>query len=414
MKISRIISIILAILLLASMTVAAGAFGGSGVEVIASEVTLIKAGLPGKNIGFKDTDFKCALGIDDFEYITVTELPSSNEGVLMIAGRRVREGQRIERRKIATVIFIPKDKSVGKAEMTFSLDGAGSYKCIMKFTEKVNYAPKLTGATRDARLTTQEEIGVYGKLSAEDPEGDEILYMIAAYPKSGVLELMENGSFRYTPCQDFTGYDKFVYVARDEFGNYSETGEILIGVNERMCEVVYKDMTDRREYNAAVAMNAMGIMSGTQLGDDFYFNPDECTTRGEFVAMALKSMGISPARRETFFDDNNDIPSSLRGYVARAASLGIIDGEHRDGRLVFGANEIISAYEAASVMARLIGEKGGEGAEYLASEGVPVYARADVEAMITLGVIDADSMDLTKGVTRADAAEFLYNLVKNS
>ena len=413
MKKLSLISVILVFALIGSFTLGAAAFDGCGIEVIRDDVTLIKTGLVGKNLTFMDTDFKCALGVDDFEYITITALPSSNDGVLMLAGRRVREGQEISRRKIATMIFIPKDKNTDEAEMTFSLNGEGDYKCTMKFIDKVNYAPSLTVKASNEKLSTQADISVYGRLSAEDPEGDEIEYMIASYPKSGMLEMTENGGFRYTPCKNFTGYDKFVYVARDEYGNYSVPSEVIIQVSERMSEIVYKDMTDRREYNAAVAMSAMGIMTGTQLGDDFYFNPDEGITRGEFVAMALKSMGISPAMRETFFDDNEDIPSSLRGYAARAASLGIIDGERHDGELVFKANEGISAYEAASIMARLSGSSGGEGGEYLASEGVPVYARADVEAMITLGVIDIEMIDISKKLTRGDAAEFLYNLVKN-
>ena len=398
---------------ISSFTIGAAAFGGSGRDVIAKDVALVKTGLVGKNLTFMDTDFKCALGVDDFDHITITKLPSSNDGVLMIAGRRVREGQRIERRRIATVVFVPKDKSISQSEMTFALDGEGEYKCTMKFIEKVNYAPSLTVKTGGGKLSTQAGIGVFGRLSAEDPEGDKIDYIIVSYPKDGTIKTMENGTFRYTPCKNFTGYDKFVYVARDEYGNYSETSEVVIQVNERLSEIVYRDMTERREYNAAVAMSAMGIMTGTQLGDDFYFNPDEGITRGEFVAMALKSMGISPALRETFFDDNEDIPSSLRGYVARAASLGIVDGEYRDGRLAFRSAESISTFEAASIMARMIGSGAGEGGEYTSSEGVPVYARADVEAMVTLGVIDLEHTDPTKSITRADAAEFLYNLVKN-
>ena len=132
MKISRLIAILLTVALLASVTVSVSAFWGSGVSVVRSEVSMIKTGLVGKNLTFKDTDFKCALGVDDFEYITVTELPSSNDGVLMIAGRRVREGQRIERRKIATVMFIPKDKSVESGEMTFSVDGEGDTPIVVR------------------------------------------------------------------------------------------------------------------------------------------------------------------------------------------------------------------------------------------------------------------------------------------
>ena len=46
------------------------AFFGSGAEVIASDVNLIKTGLLGQKISFTDGDFKSALVLSDFDSIT--------------------------------------------------------------------------------------------------------------------------------------------------------------------------------------------------------------------------------------------------------------------------------------------------------------------------------------------------------
>ena len=255
-------------------------------------------------------------------------------------------------------------------------------------------------------------------MSATDKEGDSIEYMIVAYPKSGTLTVTngEIGTYKYTPKSSFTGYDSFVYVARDEWGNYSEPCEVSLKVVERMSDIVYRDMTERGEYNAAVAMTAMGVMSGKQLGDDFYFRPDETVSRAEFVAMALKSHGIRPsaATIESYFDDNDDISPSLVGYVATAAGLGVIDGEYEDGRLTFSPDKAITVYEAASIMSRLVGATDNEEDTYAEMEGVPVWARGGVMAMVTLGVIDSEAEDLSREVSRADAAEYLYRMVNNS
>ncbi len=411
-------AVLILALLFGVFGVSAYAFRGSGVLVVANEIEVIKTGLYGKKLCFSDKDFKSAFAIDDFESITVNELPSSREGTLLLAGRRVREGQTIKRRNIAALVFVPASGEVEHSSFTFTLDGGTRSVCQMKFIDKINYAPESCApSSASLSLLTQSDISVYGTLEATDPEGDEIEYMIVSYPKSGSLTLTDKskGSYKYTPTNDFTGYDSFVYVARDEYGNYSETREVSLKIIERMSGVVYKDMTDREEYNAAVAMMAMGVMSGKQLGDDIYFEPELAVSRAEFVAMALKAVGISASAGVSCFDDNADIPDSLVGYVARAQRLGVIDGEFEAGKLTFSPNRTVTVYEAADIMSRLVGSRAeGEEMELVGILDVPVWARPSLSAMVTMGVIDKESAIPTAAVTRADAAEFLYRLVNNS
>ena len=122
---------------------------------------------------------------------------------------------------------------------------------------------------------------------------------------------------------------------------------VSVKVSERMCDTVYRDMEDREEYNAAVAMTAMGIMSGRQVGDDLYFEPEETITRAEFVTMAMKCAGIKAdsTLSSTYFDDDLDISPSLKGYIATAQRTGIVVGDFKNGQLLFSPNEEISRYE---------------------------------------------------------------------
>lgn len=425
MKIKKIISLCLAALLTISIVgVAADAYFGTGYSVVSSEVSVIKTGLKGQKICFSDSDFKSAFAIADFDGITVSSIPSSKMGTLLLAGRRVKEGQTIKRKNIAAMVFVPASADIEEAEFSFIIDNNGSRTpsaCKMKFINKVNYAPKTPEEKESSlSLTTQSEISVYGRLDGEDPEGDKLEYIIASYPKNGALTFTdkEKGLYKYTPTNGFSGYDSFVYVVRDEYGNYSDTCEVGIRIIERMSSEVYADMTNRSEYNAAVAMSAMGIMSGKVLGDDKYFMPDESVSRAEFVAMAMKAAGMrtDSTISKSFFDDNSEIPSSLLSYVATAQRVGIIDGDFTDRGLIFEPNRAITKNEAAKIISAIIGIRGSEeDTEYFENASVDFGSRSSVAAMFTLGIFDGDpeSFDASVSVTRADAAEYLYRMMNN-
>lgn len=414
----KTLSLLLAFLFLtAGFTLSAAAYFGTGAAVVAADVNLIKTGLIGERLVFSDTDFKTALCLSDFETVTVTKIPSSTEGTLLLGGRRVGEGRVIKRQSLASLVFIPASDSVTECRFTFKVDGyagGAEIECIMKFINKVNYPPK-AGGESESTVTTQSEISFFGTLTATDPEDDEITYTVISYPKRGRISLdSSDGRYSYTPTDGFVGTDSFTYVARDEYGNWSYPVTVTVRVNPRMCEITYRDMEERAEYGAAVAMTAMGVMSGTLVGDDMYFSPDKEVTRAEFVAMAMKSRGIRPdsTLSATFFDDDSEIPVSLKGYIATAQRIGLINGDFKDGELVFSPNEKITKYEAAKIMASLIGaDQESEEDVFASDEGVPVWARSAVSAMRTLGIFDLEDTATADTVTRADAAEYLYRMV---
>jgi hypothetical protein len=407
--------------LVGGVGLSSSAFFGKGAAVIASDVNLIKTGLLGQKICFTDGDFKSALALANFDSITITEIPASTEGTLLLSGKRVGKGRVIKRKNLGGLVFIPASDTVTECRFKFTVEGyagGAEIECVMKFIDKVNYAPEAIGdAAFVAGVITQESISVYGNLEAKDPEGDAIEYIIVSYPKRGVLTLTESDSGRYcyTPVSGYTGKDKFTFVARDEYGNYSEPVTVTVRVNERMCDTVYRDMEEREEYNAAVAVTAMGIMNGRQVGDDLYFDPDQAVSRAEFVAMAMKCCGIraDSSLTKTYFDDDDDISPSLKGYIATAQRLGLVSGDFTGGELLFSPNEEITRYEAAKVLAGLM-NSGSEGEESVfATEGdIPIWARAGVYAMCSLGVFnDSDVSSLSEKVTRADVAEYLYRIM---
>lgn len=409
-----------ALLLTTLFTVAASASFGSGAAVISESVRVIKTGLFGRKLTFSECDFKSALCIDSFKAITITKLPKSSEGTLLLAGRRVGEGTVIKRKNLPSLVFIPASKDVAECKFYFTIDEYASgeeIEFLIRFTDKINYEPKTDGVSEESiAIETQREIGINGKLYAADPEGDAIEYIIVSYPKNGTLTLKDKntGEYRYTPQGVYTGKDSFIYVARDEWGNYSEPCEVKVAVTERMSEVVYRDMTEYNEYNAAVKLTAMGVMSGTLIGNDMFFDPERSVTRAQFVAMAMKSVGIYEATaHDTYFDDNGEISAPLLPYVYAAQKMGIINGEFKDGKLLFRPNDEITRYEAALIAARLISKTEVDVTVSLNDLPlVPVWARDEVLLVYSLGIMQSDggAINPSSTLSRRECAECLIRL----
>ena len=409
------VSIGLTVMLVADIS-AFASFGISA-QVLASKVSMIKTGLIGQKLCFSDADFKSALVLSDFKSITITETPSSTDGTLLLGGRRVGNGRVIKRKNLSSLVFIPASDSVTECSFKFTVEkyaGGAEIECTMKFIEKVNYAPKVE-KNKYYEVSTQESIMFFGNLTADDPEGDGIEYIIVSYPTHGSVEIIDdNGRYCYTPDEGYRGKDKFKYVARDEYGNYTEPVTVEVRINKRMCDTEYIDMTYREEYNAAVAMTAMGIMNGRLVGDDLYFEPDKTLTRAEFVAMTMKCAGIRPdsTLTSTYFDDDGEIPLALKGYIATAQRIGLVNGDFVEGKLIFAPNAEITGYEAATIMGAVMGVKGeGEESVFATDNDIPVWARSSVYAMYSLGIFDKNSdARLSESLTRAEAATYLYRM----
>lgn len=67
-----------------------------------------------------------------------------------------------------------------------------------------------------------------GQLVAEDPEGDEITFVITTPPGKGVIDLNDDGNFVYTPAAGKRGRDYFGYRAVDSQGNRSQEATVII------------------------------------------------------------------------------------------------------------------------------------------------------------------------------------------
>ena len=79
----------------------------------------------------------------------------------------------------------------------------------------------------DAVLVVSAENGVLANDS--DPDGDVLTAILVDAPSHGVLELVDDGSFRYTPEDNYFGSDTFTYQASDG-ANLSNVAMVTIDV----------------------------------------------------------------------------------------------------------------------------------------------------------------------------------------
>ncbi len=435
MKKNFLLFFCLFLLLSASLTLfvlASTASGDTGGTVEISETgphaahyDMVKSGLKNRTLTFASADFDRALGTSDYASITVTALPSEEAGTLMLGEMKVQVGQTVKRGYLSKMTFAPRNKDTGEAFFSFTASdengGAlalgASLECHVRLIDRVNETPTATGVET---VETMASVPVFGTLGASDPEGDALTFIVTKAPSHGTVTKTgsEAGDFRYLPTAGYTGSDSFKYVVRDEYGNYSRECTVSVTVRARVIDLEYKDMENSIAYNAALTAAAEAWMLGSMSGDGMYFNPNETVSRGEFVAMALKACKIPlTGLSDTCFDDNDRIPSSVRGYVAEAQQRGFVVGSFEGNGLYFHADKPITRAEAAVILYRILKPSAPSSAPVFEdAASIPVYAQSAIAALADVGIYDVTNGNASArdNLTRESAALMLYAALRHT
>ena len=396
---------------------------GSGVECLSSAEPMIKSGLAGEPLAFSPADFRQAVGLARIGGVTVTELPDGATGTLKLSGCKVKEGERIPESALSSLSFTAATPLVTESSFRFRTDeGSGvEMTCRIRLTDGVNRAPSVSGIP-ETRLsvTSQSGIKTTGTLASSDPEGDAVTYLLVTAPEHGSVILSDpaTGAYCYTPRADYTGADKFRYVVRDEYGNYSGIATVSVTVKDRATETVFDDMIGSPREGDALIAAAAGVMQGRIAGDSRLFDPAGSVTKTEFVVMAMKAAGIAPRAglTHTFFENDADFSDEVRGYLATAQKRGIIVGTFLDNGLFFDGDSPITAAEAATVVYRVSGGDPGAIPVGSTSSDVPVFARTAVASLEARGMLDGIERAAFCGnapLTRAEAASLVAAMIEN-
>ncbi|MBR3966842.1 MAG: S-layer homology domain-containing protein [Clostridia bacterium] len=395
-----------------------------GLAVLARGTDMAKTALVGKDISLTREDFCRALNLKSVEKLTIVSTPAPEDGSLMVGRTSVTSGQEISGGNLDLLTFVPNSPEIKQSSFEFSVHEGYSIKCNLYFVEKTNYSPTVSLASESALAkSTHDMVSRMGRLSAYDPEGDSFVYEVVSYPKNGSVVMIsrEEGRYVYTPREDFSGSDSFTYVARDIYGNYSSSATVTFDVKARRSSAAFGDIDDCNIYNAALTMAENGLMTGSEIDGVIYFAPDQGISRAEFLALAMKSVGINdPGKIEkTVFADDDDIPGEYKGYVASAYELGFISGtEAENGDLCFMPNSGITRAEAAVMLKSVLGaDKTNEKSVILPvfadSGDLPFWASDAIYSMNSLGVFHMIEGYAAPSalVTRGDAAQMLEAVI---
>ncbi len=388
-----------------------------GLSVLAAETDVAVMMPIGNDIVFSEDVFARGLNLSEVKYITVCSIPAVTDGELLLGSTRIVAGQSVSADNLPHMVFSPaKSDTPLHSYFTFTANGTQTpVVCNLYLLNRGNNTPTVSVASGvSLNVSTYKGLSAYGTLAAYDPDGDALCYEIISYPENGAVRLTDRtfGTYVYTPKANYVGTDCFSYVARDCYGNYSAPATVNLEVSLSGTSITYEDMKGREEYNAALSLTEKGIMSGTQVGNLYYFYPDKNISRVEFLVMAMNAVGISevPDCAATVFADDADIPQTMKGYVATAYELGYINGSEVGGKLCFAPNDALTRAQAAVIVERLVDlEEVAVTPTFADHSEIPTWASEAIYSLSSAGILCGDEgyISPTSTLTRAQAAQIL-------
>ena len=389
-------------------------------NVIASDMSLVKSAESESVISFSASDFENFIGVNKVKNVTFTFLPDEHVGVLMLGALRVVKNQKIDRENLSDLYFVSND-GVKYGEFEFSIEGGAQYNvtCKMYFLDGANYSPTTSFVDQSFfEIKTFKNIAINGKMIAYDPENDDLTYEIVTGTKKGLLTVhaKETGEYTYTPMKNYVGSDSFTYVAVDKYGNRSEPFEVVIKVNNSKNGTVFYDMIGDRAHYGAILMVDKGIMEMEKDDGHTVFMPEHTVSRAEFVTMAMKAVGIEPDEVSvTVFKDDSEIISGYKGYVSAAYRMGFISGVDSEGSVFLNPEESITRAEACVIVGNIIGtDKARVEPKIEDASTIPEYAYDTVCALVFAGIVDTDDgrVFADEYLTKAAAADILSGVIE--
>lgn len=273
-----------------------------------------------------------------------------------------------------------------------------------------SYAQGMSPIAENLEFTTYRNTSFGGNLSAYDSDGDELYFEITTAPIKGEIELMDDGSFIYTPRRNKKGKDYFGYRAVDSEGNGSQEATVIISIEKQKSKLTYSDMEGNAAQYASILLSERGIFTGSQLCGKYRFCPEETVTRGEFMSMCMRLTGneIVSGVMNTGYSDDDSIPSWMKEYVSAAAINGVSLTSANENADSFDAAYPISKSEAAVMLNSILKLKS---VSYL-----PLYGELDTNAaqacanLSAYGIIKEGRL-IGDEMTRAEAAMLLASAI---
>ncbi len=415
----KIIPLVLAFSLLLSLM--PGAFAATEDNVLPNMASFSVISVGENEVCFTQADFlehvPSGLTLDG---IIVGSLPDEAIGTLCFGGRELMIGEALTADSLSQLTFRVETTETAVTQFDFLpvfSTGVGTELVTvdLRLLAQENRPP----VAENMEFETYKNMAVTHHFKGHDPDGDELVYKITKKPKRGEVELLDDGSFTYTPFKNKTGNDSFTYVATDKNGNESAAAEVNIKIDKPAKNIDYADMEDDAGNFAATKLAEAGIFIGERVGNQYFFRPEATVNRGEFLAMVLALVGetdIAPVSKTGFADDDL-IPAWVKPYASAALKAGIIHGAATsDGRKELRATQDITRAEAAVTLnnaLKIVDVSAAAG--FSDWEAAPAWSQQAALNVSTVGIIELNAdgeMEFDGTITRADAAELMLNALK--
>lgn len=359
-----------------------------------------------------DCDASYCFGSGDFSTsedpirgVCITDLPETYTGTVMLGSRVVQSGDILTADQLEQLTFMPlrtetdctavisylpiyDDRVEQTATMTINIRG------------KEDQAP----VAEDSSIETYKNLPNEGKLKVSDPEGEKLTFTLIRAPKRGNVTLREDGTFIYTPKKNKVGVDSFTYTAADTAGKVSREATVTVQVLKPTDSKLYTDTAGLDCRFEAEWLRNTGLFTGETVNGQLCFQPEKTVSRGEFLAMTVRSLDI-PMEDLSYAGVPVDAPQWLKPYLAAALRSGLISGwpETDDfSTPITGAEAAVMLQNALDLSVE------PEALEQAAAmdDAVPTWASASVTAMTCNGI----ALDANAQLTRAQMAEMLYQV----
>ena len=331
----------------------------------------------------------------DLQGVCITGLPDSQAGTVMLGTRVVRAGDILTAAQLSQLTFQPlRTEQDVEVTVTYLPIYETRVEAATTMTISIRGKKDQVPVAEDSALETYKNLANSGQLKAYDPEGDALTYTVTRAPKRGEVVLNTDGSYTYTPKKNKVGTDSFVYTVTDKAGNVSREATVTIEVLKPTTKTTYTDTLGQPCRFAAEWMRNTGLFVAETIGPESCFQPEKAVTKGEFVTMLVKSLGISVDADASYTGFTNDVPAWLKPYLAAAMRSGLTAGWNGTS---FAANETITGAEAALMIQNAL--------------DLTVSAAAMEADNVAIAVLSENGLSLPMdGMNRAQVAMALYQV----
>lgn len=368
-----------------------------------------KSASRGSNVELNKSDFEKAVGAD-ISYISLSSLPSPEDGRLCLNGVDVIEGQTIAISGLQYLVFAPTEKAKS-AEFKVKCAVGGwtdvDIPCRISITDSKNGSPTL------ASVSTETMSGICCVASPRiyDPDGDTAVLSVVKYPQNGSVRISGNKVY-YTPINGYTGTDTMIVVATDIYGNASPETELSFMVSKNTASIIFEDMKNDAAHAAAISLAEKSVVAFTQKDGKYYFSPAGSVSRIDFMVMLLSAAGVNtdtdlPVSLK--FDDINNVNSAKLSYLKKAADMGIIGL----GDKSFSPDGAITRMTAAEWVCKLLKPSVKQPPSFADMNGYTENERYYAAAVIGEGFMDINGSNFepAKVMTKSDVAIVLKRVM---